>query len=629
MINRHILLILTILFLSSNTYAASRDNLDKLILQLKWFHQFQFAGYYAAIEKGIYQEVGLDVVLKEGKPGISTVDEVLSGRADYGIGMSSLIVDRNQGDPVVLVASIFQHSPEILIFKKEAKLTSLHELKGQRIMLRPSGNIAIRGMFINEGINLEEINILPHTWNVDDLINNKVSAISAYSTNEPFILEQRGFPFTIVNPLTYGIDFYGDCLFTSEIEIKNNPDRVKAFRKATLQGWEYALRNPEEMVDLLLTKYESKKTREQLLFEAQELNENIIMPEYIEIGHTNPGRWKHIAETYTQLGVVAEGTIKDFIYNPDTISDHKYIRLLLKIFIAIGLLTGVGLIVLYAFNRKLSNDVKKQTSALTFEINERKQAEEERERLNVELSKKNKELEQIVYVTSHDLRTPLVNIDGYNKEIGRLLKELGLVLESNGVSAEVKEKIDVIVGKNIPQAENYITTSVLKMDALLSGLLQISRLGRFEINKEELDMNETVSEILETINYQVEKAGVKMEISELPSCIGDKNQINQLFSNIIGNALKYLDSNRNGVISVSGKKEGDYSVYCVADNGIGILPDHQEKIFEIFYQLTPEKSIGEGLGLTIVKKIIDIHHGKIWVDSEPNKGSKFYISLPS
>jgi signal transduction histidine kinase len=202
-------------------------------------------------------------------------------------------------------------------------------------------------------------------------------------------------------------------------------------------------------------------------------------------------------------------------------------------------------------------------------------------------------------------------------------------LESNGVSAEVKEKIDVIVGKNIPQAENYITTSVLKMDALLSGLLQISRLGRFKINKEELDMNETVSEILETINYQVEKAGVKMEISELPSCIGDKNQINQLFSNIIGNALKYLDSNRNGVISVSGKKEGDYSVYCVEDNGIGILPAHQEKIFEIFYQLKPEKSIGEGLGLTIVKKIIDIHHGKIWVDSEPNKGSKFYISLPS
>ncbi len=149
------------------------------------------------------------------------------------------------------------------------------------------------------------------------------------------------------------------------------------------------------------------------------------------------------------------------------------------------------------------------------------------------------------------------------------------------------------------------------------------------MNKEELDMNETVSEILDTINYQVERAGAKMEISELPSCIGDKNQINQLFSNLIGNALKYLDSNRNGVISVSGKKEGNYSVYCVEDNGIGISPDHQEKIFEIFYQLKPKKSTGEGLGLTIVKKIIDIHHGNIWVESKPGTGSKFYVSLPN
>lgn len=262
------------------------------------------------------------------------------------------------------------------------------------------------------------------------------------------------------------------------------------------------------------------------------------------------------------------------------------------------------------------------------DITKRKQAEEERENLNAELARKNNELEQIVYVTSHDLRTPLVNIDGYSKRIGILIKKLGIILESAVISQEVKENIDLLIRKEIPLAEHYIATSVSKMDALLSGLLQISRLGQLKIIKEKLDMNSIVSETLDTTKYLVEKSGAKLKIAELPSCTGDKNQMSQLFSNLIDNALKYLDSNRNGIIKVSGKKEGAYSVYCVEDNGIGISPDHQEKIFEIFYQLKPKKSTGEGLGLTIVKKIVDIHHGKVWLESQVGTGSKFYVSLP-
>lgn len=266
---------------------------------------------------------------------------------------------------------------------------------------------------------------------------------------------------------------------------------------------------------------------------------------------------------------------------------------------------------------------------LTRDITGRKRAEEERQRLNAQLKQKNEELERIIYVTSHDLRTPLLNIDGYSKEIGKFLKELNHIFKSDGISGEVKEKIDVIIREEIPQAEHYITASVSKMDALLTGLLQISRLGRFEMNKEEIDMNKLVSDILDTSKYQVENAGVKIEISELPSCTGDKAQLNQLFSNMLGNALKYLDPGRPGKIKVSGRTENNRSVYCVEDNGIGISPDHHEKIFDIFYQLKPKQSSGEGLGLTIVKKIVDMHHGQIWVESEPGTGSKFYVSVPN
>ena len=167
------------------------------------------------------------------------------------------------------------------------------------------------------------------------------------------------------------------------------------------------------------------------------------------------------------------------------------------------------------------------------------------------------------------------------------------------------------------------------MDSLLSGLLVISRLGRAELNAEKLHMNRLITDITKTFEFQIKNADVDLEISELPPCKGDEAQINQVFSNLMGNAIKYLDPNRPGIIKLSGTKEKNQVVYCLEDNGIGIAPEHQEKIFDIFHQLNPEVSNGEGLGLTIIRKILDKHQGKIWVESEPGKGSKFYVSLPT
>ena len=167
------------------------------------------------------------------------------------------------------------------------------------------------------------------------------------------------------------------------------------------------------------------------------------------------------------------------------------------------------------------------------------------------------------------------------------------------------------------------------MDSLISGLLRLSRFGASSLKIEYLDMNMMLGEIVSSLEYQSQKAGVAIEIDQVPACWGDASQINQVFSNLLDNALNYLDPLRAGVIKVFGRTEDGYTVYCIEDNGVGIAVAHQQKIFEIFHRLEPEKGKGEGLGLTIVRRILSRHKGKIWLESEAGNGSKFFVSLPN
>ncbi len=263
------------------------------------------------------------------------------------------------------------------------------------------------------------------------------------------------------------------------------------------------------------------------------------------------------------------------------------------------------------------------------DITERKNAEKEQERLTAKLLTKNKELEQLLYVTSHDLRSPLVNVDGYSKELDYSLKELMSSIENVHVPSSIKDKITPIVKEDIPESLHYIQISVAKMETLLKGILTLSRLGRIEVKIEEIDMNKMMTDIVDNHSFRLNELRIKIEVSKLPNCKGDSSQVNQVFSNIMDNAIKYSDSERSSGINISGYKDKNLSVYCIDDNGLGIAPEHQDKIFEIFYQLEPNRFKGEGMGLTIAHRIIEKHKGKIWVESELGKGSKFFVSLPS
>jgi len=295
--------------------AGGGKTLDTVHLQLRWTHQFQFAGYYAAVEKGYYREEGLDVVLHPGAPDRQPVSEVLAGRAQYAEGNSEVLLARLQGKPLVALAAIFQHSPSVLLALRKSGITTPHDLVGRKVMFMNGMNDAdFMTMLYNEGVAREQLTILPSSYNFEDLIAGRVDAFNSYLTNEPFYLKQRGIEYTVLNPINSRVDFYSDILFTTADEVKNHPRRVAAMRRATLKGWRYAMDQPDEIINLLLTKYKVPKTRAHLEFEANAMRP-LILPDLIPIGNMNPERWLHMAETFALTGMVSRNySLEGFMY---------------------------------------------------------------------------------------------------------------------------------------------------------------------------------------------------------------------------------------------------------------------------------------------------------------------------
>lgn len=296
--------------------------LERVTLQLKWRHQFQFAGYYAAIEQGYYREAGLEVELREAEPGKDPVEAVLRGEAEFGVGTSELVLLRAKGAPVVVLAAVFQHSPLVLLTLGGGAEVDLQAVHDRPMMVEPQ-SAELFAYFKNEGIDPARLNVVHHTFSVADLLDGKVGAMTGYLSDEPFLLQQAGVAFSVFSPRAGGIDFYGDNLFTTEAELRKNEARVKAFRAASLRGWDYALAHPTEIVDLIVARYKPVKSREHLLFEAERTIQ-LMHPGLIEVGHMNPGRWRHIADTYADFGMVPKGfPIGAMVYDPDPKPDLR------------------------------------------------------------------------------------------------------------------------------------------------------------------------------------------------------------------------------------------------------------------------------------------------------------------
>ena len=290
-------------------------------LQLHWTHQFEFAGYYAALEQGYYTEEGLDVSILEGGPGVVPLKLLEQGKTDIIVGNSEILLARLNQKPIVALAAIFQHSAAALLTLADSTIHAPQDLIGKTIeMGRRISDAEMYAMLSNEGLADDQYKHVDSTFSLKNLTTGKVDAVSAYISNQPFHLKERGIPYRLIRPVWFGIDFYGDMLATSEAYLYANTETAERFLRASMKGWEYAFSHPDEIIHLILTKYATSKfspSKAKLYYEYAQMRK-LVMPDIIEIGHMNEGRFRHMADTFVGLGLAKGGySLDGFVWTPE------------------------------------------------------------------------------------------------------------------------------------------------------------------------------------------------------------------------------------------------------------------------------------------------------------------------
>lgn len=313
--NYRLLLLLFIL-----CYNALAQDTQKVSLQLLWKHQFEFAGFYMAKEKGFYKKSGLDVEFKEYDFGIDIVSEVEQGKSTFGIGYPSIILNKANGAKINLLNAIFQSSPHALLSLKSSGIKSLKDFKGKRIKIIDDAtkSASILSMLQSENVDIDSMKKSNYNYNIKDLIDNKTDIMTVFLSNEVYFLDKRNLEYNVWDPKDYGFDFYEDLLFTSTKMLAQNSMKVEKFRKASLEGWEYAFEHIDETIEIILKKYNTQnKSKEALKYEALKLKE-LAYFKVNKVGEIDKNKVQRIIDIYKLMGLTKNKIdIDEFIYKED------------------------------------------------------------------------------------------------------------------------------------------------------------------------------------------------------------------------------------------------------------------------------------------------------------------------
>lgn len=538
--------------------------------------------------------------------------EVLSGSATFGISDSSIVLQRMQGKPVVVLSAIFQHSPLVLITLKDAGIKSPHDLIGKRVSYQKTiDGASITAMFLALGIEPEQYTHVPYTFNDDILLDGDADAFSAYVTNQPEYYREQGADVMIIDPMNYGIDFYGDMIFTSQEYVENNPEKAKAFVEASIKGWAYALEHPEVIIDYMRNNYESEKSLNLLRYEAK-TTKPLISPSVIPIGTTFKQRFQRIATTYYELGLAKQSVsldglmLEDYFKKRASTYNPKYL------IFGIGLIF-VLLVITIGFNRQLQQRVRSKTIELQ-QLNEDLQSNFDLiEEKNIQLEIVSKSKSVFVANMSHEIRTPLNGIYGSLQLLkGQSLTEEGKELVHNAMSSSVN------------------------LLAIINDILDFSKIeaGKLTLETHPFNLVELIKNTQEQLSVLAKQKQIHLRVTIEdgfePFRLGDTTRIRQVLINILSNAIKFTEQ---GTVSLycASDKASDNVVLTIVDTGIGMDNSALSRLFDQFEQAdtsTTRKHGGTGLGMSICSTLVELMKGKIDVQSELGVGTKFVVELP-
>jgi signal transduction histidine kinase len=245
-----------------------------------------------------------------------------------------------------------------------------------------------------------------------------------------------------------------------------------------------------------------------------------------------------------------------------------------------------------------------------------------------DLVRANEEIQRYAYIVSHDLRAPLVNIMGFTSELEQASATLAKAVDADRSGPEWVAATEA-VERDIPEALSFIKTSMTRMDGLINEILRLSRLGRVTLDAEPIEMNALMDECIAQIQHRLDSAGARTKIDDdLPAIVSDRNSLQQIFSNLLDNAVKYLDPARPGLIRVRGRAARGLATFEVIDNGRGVAPADHERIFDLFRRAGPQDQPGEGIGLAHVRTLVRRLGGDITVVSDGKSGAAFRIAIP-
>jgi len=603
------ILILTIIGFMFSLPTQANSNKNIIVLQLPWKHQFQFAGYYAAIEKGFYKDEGLEVEIRQADVGTNPVDDILSGKSHFSVGNSELIQYYMEGKPIVVVACIMQHSPSILISKSVSNLSKPTDFIGKRIMLNEtSSGVDILAMLYRAGIMNSQFEIVESSLSLNDLLSGRVDAYHGYLSNEPFFMDKFGIPYSVMNPADFGINFYSDCLFTSQQLVFNNPSMVEKFRKASLRGWTYALRNKEELVNTILSKYNLSKTYDHLLYEARVI-ERLINPELIEIGHTNSERWFRTAEMLYQLGLIKQiRSIDDFIFKPTTIFYGTWYKMSI-----LGLVAILGILLFFLLRNFFSFKARKRLKDLAA--------------LCKEIGIKQEELSQ------PQMRHSIINhsyfeLDGSNVEIANNLSE-ELTTIANEIEASIV-KLNYSLGK--ANEENTIFEPLVSIKNRIikknKDLLLYARIVDLRPNQfKQIPLEDLIGDFAEEIKQQhiLDSNAVSLEtLVAFKKYLFEADKLLLFLKSFVGFLYCFEKPER---IVIKAIQEDDRTLEVILNAKFGIIPlglSHQITGLQSPNKYPPKQNISFLASVKLLRE----SKNSIWIDTNGSSDVIIRFRLP-